>query len=98
MKISDDQLANWTKPWFENEEEKAETTKELVKNAISRGRLLNPFLKIKLIKASALFWIETVINKYLCKARTPSRLMMPIIIITLTTWSSEAWNKVSAKT
>jgi hypothetical protein len=40
MKISDDQLANWTKPWFENEEEKAETTKELVKSAIDKHPIL----------------------------------------------------------
>jgi len=40
MKISDDQLANWTKPWFENEEEKAEATKELVKRAIDKHPIL----------------------------------------------------------
>ncbi len=34
MKISDDQLSGWTKPWFNNEEERAEKTKETVKSAV----------------------------------------------------------------
>lgn len=34
MTISDDQLSSWTKPWFNNEEERAEKTKELVKSAV----------------------------------------------------------------
>lgn len=34
MKISDDQLSNWTKPGFNNEEERAEKTKETVKSAV----------------------------------------------------------------
>lgn len=40
MKISDDQLSNWTKPWFENEVEKAETTKKLVEDAINKHSIL----------------------------------------------------------
>lgn len=34
MKISDDQLSNWTNPWFNNEEEKAEETKETVRTTV----------------------------------------------------------------
>lgn len=34
MKIADDQLFNWTKPWFNDEEERAEKTKEIVKSAV----------------------------------------------------------------
>lgn len=34
MKISDDQLSNWTKPWFDNQEERAEKVKETVKSAV----------------------------------------------------------------
>lgn len=34
MKISDDQLSNWTKPWFNNEKERAEKAKEIVKSAV----------------------------------------------------------------
>mgnify|MGYP001573546278 CR=1 FL=1 len=34
MKISDDQLTNWTKPWFDNQEERAEKVKETVKSAV----------------------------------------------------------------
>lgn len=34
MNISDDQLSNWTKPWFNNEEDRAERTKETVKKAV----------------------------------------------------------------
>lgn len=34
MKISDDQLSTWTKPWFDNQEERAEETKETVKTAV----------------------------------------------------------------
>lgn len=34
MNISDDQLSNWVKPWFNNEEEKAEETKNTVKSAV----------------------------------------------------------------
>ena len=34
MNISDDQLSTWTKPWFDNQEERAEETKETVKFAV----------------------------------------------------------------
>lgn len=34
MKISDDQLSNWTKPWFDNQEERADKTQETVKSAV----------------------------------------------------------------
>ncbi len=34
MKISDDQLSNWTKPWFDNQEERAEETRATVKSAV----------------------------------------------------------------
>lgn len=34
MTISDDQLSNWTKPWFNNEEERAEETRKTVKEAV----------------------------------------------------------------
>ncbi|MDD4111316.1 MAG: nucleotidyltransferase [Clostridia bacterium] len=34
MNITDDQLSNWTNPWFNNEEERAEKTKEIVKSTI----------------------------------------------------------------
>ncbi|MBW7956050.1 nucleotidyltransferase [Patescibacteria group bacterium] len=34
MTISDDQLSNWIKPWFNNEEERAEKTRETVKEAV----------------------------------------------------------------
>lgn len=34
MNISDDQLSSWIKPWFNNEEERAEKTKDTVKSAV----------------------------------------------------------------
>lgn len=34
MKLSDDQLSNWTKPWFDNQEERAEETSATVKSAV----------------------------------------------------------------
>lgn len=36
MKISDDQLSTWIKPWFNNEEERAEKTKDTVKLAVDK--------------------------------------------------------------
>jgi hypothetical protein len=35
MNISDDQLSRWTKPWFDNEEERADETKEIVRLAVN---------------------------------------------------------------
>jgi len=34
MKISDDQLSRWVKPWFDNQEQRAEQTKDIVKSAV----------------------------------------------------------------
>lgn len=34
MKISDDQLLTWTKPWFNNQEERAEETRATVQSAV----------------------------------------------------------------
>jgi len=46
MKISDEQLSNWTSPWFNKEVEMAEKTKESVKTAISNHSVLKN-LKIR---------------------------------------------------
>ncbi|MBU1200238.1 hypothetical protein KJ953_01735 [Patescibacteria group bacterium] len=40
MKISDDQISSWTKPWFSNEEERADKTKKIVESAVYNHPIL----------------------------------------------------------
>ncbi len=40
MSVSDDQLSSWTKPWFNNEEERAEATRKAVRSAIDKHPIL----------------------------------------------------------